>query len=505
VRACIAGFVAAATCCLAAAADPPRGRPDRTLEQLDEAFAASVRDLARRATAAGSEPLAAIISEWPLPSAPGRQLAVTIPARLEKPAAVESPETESIWSDFTAARRARAAGLYEHAAFAAGAHDRQPTRDELAARADAPRPPLEQRSCEAIRLLFLALRDDPGHERARAAAGWVRRGDEWVTPEAARHLDRGEAFDSGFGWMPATRLARYRAGERYEAGRWIAAAEDDAKPRDVKHGREYHGDHWEIVTTASLEKAGEVAGQLEQTRTVWRQVFGAFAWEPAELERRLAGRVRPVARTPHAAILCVDRAQYVTELEPLEPRIGMTEGIYWMPTKTVWFHLAAGDGPDPVTIRHEAAHQLFSEVRLDLDRVRHLAGERHGFWAIEAAGCYMESVQAAPYGWTVGGRDAGRVPAARERLDAGFFVPLEELCSLGRGDFQAHDQLADVYAQIAGLADFFMNGEGAAYRESFVEYLVRVYSGTADTDTLARLCRRSYADLDDAYRRHLSR
>jgi len=50
-----------------------------------------------------------------------------------------------------------------------------------------------------------------------------------------------------------------------------------------------------------------------------------------------------------------------------------------------------------------------------------------------------------------------------------------------------------------------MNGEGAAYRESFVEYLVRVYSGTADTDTLARLCRRSYADLDDAYRRHLSR
>jgi len=336
VRACIAGFVAAATCCLAAAADPPRGRPDRTLEQLDEAFAASVRDLARRATAAGSEPLAAIISEWPLPSAPGRQLAVAIPARLEKPAAVESPETESIWSDFTAARRARAAGLYEHAAFAAGAHDRQPTRDELAARVDASRPPLEQRSCEAIRLLFLTLRDDPGHERARAAAGWVRRGDEWVTPEAARHLDRGEAFDSGFGWMPATRLTRYRAGERYEAGRWIAAAEDDAKPRDVKHGREYHGDHWEIVTTASLEKAGEVAGQLEQTRTVWRQVFGAFAWEPAELERRLAGRVRPVARTPHAAILCVDRAQYVTELEPLEPRIGMTEGIYWMPTKTVW-------------------------------------------------------------------------------------------------------------------------------------------------------------------------
>ena len=50
-----------------------------------------------------------------------------------------------------------------------------------------------------------------------------------------------------------------------------------------------------------------------------------------------------------------------------------------------------------------------------------------------------------------------------------------------------------------------MNGEGGRYRESFVEYLARVYCGTVDPDTLSRLCKRSYADLDDAYRRHLQR
>ena len=50
------------------------------------------------------------------------------------------------------------------------------------------------------------------------------------------------------------------------------------------------------------------------------------------------------------------------------------------------------------------------------------------------------------------------------------------------------------------LADFFMNANGGRYRESFVEYLVRVYSGTADPYTLARLCRRSSADLDAEYR-----
>ncbi|MFM7244966.1 MAG: hypothetical protein ACKO40_12455 [Planctomycetaceae bacterium] len=497
--------VALAAACLGAAAAPPDARPARSLADLDDAFAASARDLVRRAQAADAQPLAAIVADWALPSEPGRQMIVTIPTRLEKPAGIDSPETTSIWDDFCAARRARAAGLFEHAAFAAGAHDRRPTRDELATRTGADRPPLEQQSCEAVRLLFLTLRDDPGHERARAALGWVRRGDAWATPEAARHLDRGEAFDPAFGWMPVSRLTRYQAGERSDAGRWITAAEDDAKQRDVKHGRELHSDHWDIVATTPLATAAAVAAELETTRAVWRQVFGGFAWEPADLERRIAGRVRSMPRTPHAAILCADRGQYQAELGGLEPRIAATEGIYWMPTKTVWFHAGGHDGPspDPVTVHHEATHQLFAEARPELDRVRHLAGERCGFWAIEAAACYMESLRPTPFGWTVGGRDVGRVPKARELLAAGPVVPLDQLCRLGRHDFQADERLQDRYAQVAGLADFFMNGDDGRYRESFVEYLVRVYSGTADPDTLARLCKRSYAELDDACRRHL--
>jgi hypothetical protein len=76
---------------------------------------------------------------------------------------------------------------------------------------------------------------------------------------------------------------------------------------------------------------------------------------------------------------------------------------------------------------------------------------------------------------------------------------------MGRTDFQSHERLQQVYSQIAGQADFFMNGEAGRYREAFVEYLGRVYRGTADPDSLARLCKRSYADLDEAYRRHLLR
>jgi len=97
------------------------------------------------------------------------------------------------------------------------------------------------------------------------------------------------------------------------------------------------------------------------------------------------------------------------------------------------------------------------------------------------------------------------VPAARERLvEDDFYVPLEELTAQGRKTFQADARLPQLYSQIAGLADFFMNGQRGRYREAFVEYLARVYAGTADPETLSRLCRQKYADLDAAYRRHLS-
>lgn len=496
-------FVAATVAAAGPTSPPPRSLPD-----LDAAFAGAARELARRATAEGHDDLATLISDWPLPAVAERQVVVAIPSRIETPAAIDTPGEQAIWRDFLAARRTRAEGLFAHAVLESRAHARTPTREELAKPAEATAAPLAQRSCEAVRLLHLALRDDPDHARGREAGGWVRRDAEWLAPEAAKRLDRGEAYDPAYGWMPKAKLQRYRAGERSDRGRWVAAADDEQRPRDVKHGREFHSDHWEIVSTAGLADAAALALRLEETRHVWRQVFGGFALEPKDLERRLEGRGRAAPHSPHSAILCAGRGQYVTELEPLEPLIGKTNGIYWLPTKTIWFFAdAAGDPPelDPITIHHEATHQLFTEARADVGKARHLAGERCGFWAIEAAACYLETIEPTPFGWIVGGRDAGRVPAAKERLDDGFQVPLEELCRLGRKAFQSDDRLPQLYSQIAGLADFFMNAADGRYRESFLEYLVRVYSGTADPETLSRLCRKPYAELDADYRRHLLR
>jgi hypothetical protein len=492
---------AAAMVAIALVAATPKEEP-KTLAQLDKEWAASAASLEKRAAAEGLADLAAFVRGWQLPAPADRQIVVRIPPQLERPAWIDSPAEESIWEDFCAARRARAEGLFQLAVAASRAHAKIPTRAERAATIDQPRPKLDQQNCKAIALLYQTVRDDPDHERAREAGGWVRRDGGWVWPEAAGRLDRGDDYSADYGWLPKGRTERYRAGERFDRGRWVKA-EAVTAPKKAADGRRFNSDHWQITSTASEAEAADLARLLEETHAAWRQVFGGFVHEPAELEKLFERRGRIVARNPFVAMLLASREQYVAELEKLEPTIARTQGIYWTPTHTAWF-MAPQDADEGAraTVHHEATHQLFAEMR----KTSPLAGERCGFWAIEAAACYMESLQPTDYGWTVGGRDAGRAPAARERLvDDGFYVPLDELSSLGRRELQADDRLPQIYSQISGLADFFMNGEQGRYREAFVEYLARIYTGTVDPDTLARLCGSSFADLDDAYRRHMTR
>lgn len=462
--------------CLAAVGGALLCRAAGAAESADEsAFAARLGRLAAAAATAGHAELAAVIRDWPVPAESDRQHAVAIPRRSPASPGPDTAAARAIWADFMAARRDRADRLV---AAAEDLRREQPTRG----------------GCAAAALLHRALRENPDHAAARAAVGWVRRGDGWEWPAAAARLDRGEAFDPAFGWLPAERVARYRAGERWHRGRWLTADEDAALTPAVTDARRFVTDHWEILSTAPLGAAVALARDLEETRLVFRQVLGPLAGLPAA-----AGEPAPML-----AVLCADRRQYRAELEPLEPAIATTQGIYWSPTRTAWFIDAAAGLPlpTPTTVRHEAAHQLAAESRDTSPR----AGERCGFWAIEAVGCHLESVQPTPWGWTVGGRDAGRVPAARRLLlEDQVHVPLADLVGVGRIAFQRHPRLADLYAELAGLADFFMNGEQGRHREAFAAYLVEVYADTADAETLARLCDTSYAALDAAYRRHLSR
>jgi hypothetical protein len=76
---------------------------------------------------------------------------------------------------------------------------------------------------------------------------------------------------------------------------------------------------------------------------------------------------------------------------------------------------------------------------------------------------------------------------------------------MGRADFQSDPRLPQIYSQISGLADFFMNGKHGHYRQAFMEYLSHVYRGTINADSLEQLCKQTLSVLDEEYREHILR
>ncbi len=177
----------------------------------------------------------------------------------------------------------------------------------------------------------------------------------------------------------------------------------------------------------------------------------------------------------------------------------MTLGIYFDTTRKAYFF--AGDEQDPGTLYHEGAHQLFQETR----NVAPQVGAKDNFWIVEAIACYMESLAAHNGYYTLGGANAGRVPAARHRLLTDqFYVPLAELTATSRQDLQRDPRIAMIYSQSAGLADFFMHAGGGAKRDALNRYLATVYAGRAKPQSLAELMGESFDQLDAQYRDFMS-
>ena len=440
--------------------------------------------IVREAQACGDQRLAAYIQNWPLPDELGptqSQVIASIDKKLLEPAWLEK-SSEHLWTDFVQLRQQRAFYFFERAKDEIQKQRRIPVRDGM------------QSSNNSIRLLVRVLRENPDHKMSRRALGYVKHRDQWVWPNVARQLTQKKEYSPEEGWLRNGKKTIQSSPQTSS----LLTGRLSAQPSDTTQ-QLFHSDHWHIRSTAGPPHTAALAKQLELTRFIWRQVFGGFVLTPVELSRRIVGQARPRPTSLFKVVLLANREEYIDSLQSLEPDIGKTLGIYWTPTQTAWFF--SSQDLDSRTVEHEATHQLFAESW----PTSPLAGSKHGMWALEAAACYMESLQKTDFGFTVGGRQSGRVPAARERLlDDNFFLPLRQLSKLGRSALQNEPELPKIYSQLSGLADFFMNGEGGRYRNAFIEYLVQLYRGTAEQETLWKLCRRSPEELDTEYKRYLS-
>jgi hypothetical protein len=399
------------------------------------------------------------------------------------------------WSRFAQLRHAEAARLFELARSAA----------------DAAQPGL------AYELVRETVREDPDHEHARKLLGFEKYQDIWKSVEAARRLRGGEIYNEKFGWLPADQLPRYERGMRFYRGNWIDAAEDARLHSNIKNGWRIDSEHYRITTNYSLEEGVQLARHLELLYDVWRQVFAPYCLTAAEVKNWLASPApdgkrdsSPTTASPgqklHQVTYFRDKQQYIDTLSYAHPQIGMSLGLYVDTASTVYFFHS--DEPTDATLYHEATHQLFSEFRPGTMK----AGRAANFWVVEGVACYMESLAEHrlltddSYGayFTVGGQNGGRVPAARKRLiDDQFYIPLDQLTAMGMDAMQQDSRLRMIYSQCAALTAFLMHADNGVYRPALMEYLSAVYAGRANANTLEKLTRTRYQELDRQYREFL--
>ena len=173
--------------------------------------------------------------------------------------------------------------------------------------------------------------------------------------------------------------------------------------------------------------------------------------------------------------------------------------------KTAYFFAPTGDNHEEkdlsqITIWHEATHQLFAE-RIP---TRKVSGLKNNFWIVEGIACFMETLHQEEQGWRLGGLMAGRLPAARIRLERDhFYIPFAEVVTYGASAMLSNPQYRTLYTQAAGQAAFLMTAQDGRFRPAAIDYIGTIYRGRGKLDTLSSLIGKPLIALDQDYRHFL--
>ncbi len=236
------------------------------------------------------------------------------------------------------------------------------------------------------------------------------------------------------------------------------------------------------------EQAGlQLAGHLERTHDVWRQVWFEYWSSARQLESWVNGQGRPGSGSQrHDVLLFRDADQYrqavASHVAPGEVDAAQQSiGFYAEGDRTSFFY---NDSPPPLaTWRHEIVHQLLQE---HAGSKRSVADYGHA-WLVEAIAMYFESLNDHGPWVTLGGFDADRLQYARLRFTReGFFVPLAELDSLNRAELQQSSDIRAMYSQSAGLGQFLFVGEDTRYRDPLIRFVKEFYQGRGGDNGLAK-------------------
>ncbi len=349
-------------------------------------------------------------------------------------------------------------------------------------------------------------RHNPDYRTARRLLGYVRSGDEWLTPFAFK-MQKKYVWHETYGWLLKSRVDKYEKGQRYFKGRWMSAAQEAEFRRDFKFAWEVRTDHFLVKTNHSLERGVAVARSLEEFYDNFFQIFAGFFNTPEQMEKLFNGRgsFQSSLKKPHVIHYYRDRDEYNRRLISKIPQIAITNGLYYTTDRTCYFYHDSAQSNER-TLFHEATHQLLYESS---SKERPIAIDEN-FWIIEGIACYMESFSQTAGRLTLGDPRYVRFHAARHRyLVDKYYVPLGRFAGMGMRPFQTTERtiLAKNYSQASGLAHFFMHYDDGRYRDALIRHLSQLYHPEqrlgGNTESLADLTSTEFTDLDRQYGKYL--
>jgi hypothetical protein len=469
-------------CILSAAGLAPAGDQRKAALDLRAKYAADLEQLAAWCEANGLREEARKTRRVRGPSDPYKLYVPILPSEVTAPKlAPDAPAKVVEWTArLDRLRHDHAVALYEIA--------------RRAARAG--------RASIAFEMALAAIQASPDYEPVRRLFGYQKFHDQWRSAYEVKKLRAGLVWSEKFGWLPKAYLRRYEEGHRWCDGRWITAAEDTERHHDIESGWDIETEHYTIRTNHSLEAGVALGVKLERLYRLWREMFICYWASEADVIAMFDGRARPPSRPlpRHSVVFFRDRDDYNRALRVAMPNISISiVGLYLDRMRRAYFF--ADQQNDDRTLYHEATHQLFHESRPVAPDV----GVKANFWIVEGIAMYMESLRQEEGFYVLGGFDDkrfddDRLHAARYRLLVDkFYVPFQPFCGYGMASLQSDPRIATLYSQAAGQANFLVHYDGGRYRDALVSYLVAVYTGRDDPDTLAKLTSCRYSDLDKQY------
>lgn len=342
--------------------------------------------------------------------------------------------------------------------------------------------------------------------------GFVRQGQEWITPFERDQRNSGKVQHPRFGWLPANHVERYEQGQRQYLGNWISAEKEAEIRRDFRQAWNVQTEHFNIKTNVGLEQGVELGHKLEIFHEYFKQTFAPFYNSPQQIQRLFEenhGRRKNRAQL-YDVYYFRTKDEYVARLQSRIPQIAMTNGLYQLEDRVAYFYHDPRANLD-ATLFHEATHQLMYESHLKQRDV----GQKAHFWVIEGIACYMESfrIEEQPDGelaYDVGDPRFIRFYWARHRLlEEGYQPSLEMFARMGMSAFQtgSQEELQRRYSQASGLSHFFMHYENGKYRDPFMRHLAELYHSDPRIQQAARgldsLTGVPYSTLDRQYREYL--